>query len=98
MHNLLIQERLSKFLLTYRLTPHSTTGIAPEKILMGRRPHCLLDNLCPDLSLKVETDRLNKSCPTTTLNQLALLQLVKLSLQRTSQESLLNGNQVQWQK
>ena len=49
-----IQERLSIFLLTYRLTPHSTTGVAPAELLMGRRPRSLLDNLHPDLSQKVE--------------------------------------------
>ncbi len=54
MHNLPIQDRLSKFLLTYRLTPHTTTGIAPAELLMGRRPHSLLDNLIPDLSQKLE--------------------------------------------
>ena len=53
MHDLPIQERLSKFLLTYRLTPHSATGIAPAELFMGHRPHSLLDNLRPDLSLKV---------------------------------------------
>ena len=53
MHDLPIQERLSKFLLIYCLTPHSTTGIAPAELLMGRRPRSLLDNLHPDLSLKV---------------------------------------------
>ena len=54
MHNLPIQDRLSKFLLTYRLTPHTTTGVAPAELLMGRRPYSLLDNLIPDLSQKVE--------------------------------------------
>ena len=49
-----IQERLSKFLFTYRLTPHTTTGIAPAELLMGRRPRAALDNLRPDVSQKVE--------------------------------------------
>ena len=33
-----IQERLSKFLMVYRLTPHTTTGVAPDELLMGRWP------------------------------------------------------------
>ena len=49
-----IQERLSKFLFTYRLTPHSTTGVAPAELLMGRRPQARLDNLHPDLAEHVE--------------------------------------------
>ena len=53
MHNLPIQEQLSKFLSTYHLTPHSTTGIVPVELLIGHYPCSLLDNLCPDLSLKV---------------------------------------------
>ena len=55
MHNLPIQDRLSKFLLTYRLTSHKTTGVAPAELLMNRRPRSLLDNLIPDLSQKVES-------------------------------------------
>ena len=31
-----IQERLSKFLFTYRITPHTTTGIAPSQLLVRR--------------------------------------------------------------
>ena len=49
-----IQERLSKFLFTYRLTPHSTTGVAPAELLMGRRRRARLDNLHPDLAEHVE--------------------------------------------
>ena len=52
--DLLIQERLSKFLFTYRLTPHTTTGIAPAELLIGCRPRTVLDNLHPDVSQKVE--------------------------------------------
>ena len=98
MHDLPIQERLSKFLLTYCLTPHSTTGIAPAELLMGHIPSSFLDNLLPDLSLKVGNRQAKQKLSHTTLNQLALLYLKKLSLQRTSQECLLNGYLVQWQK
>ena len=54
MSDLPIQERLSKFLFIYCLTPHSTTGVAPAELLMGRRPRSLLDNLHPDISQRVE--------------------------------------------
>lgn len=49
-----IQERISKFLFTYRLTPHTTTGVAPSQLLMGRRLRSRLDRLFPDLSQRVE--------------------------------------------
>ena len=49
-----IQERISKFLFTYRLTPQTTTGVAPSQLLMGRRPRSHLDRLFPDLSQRVE--------------------------------------------
>ena len=45
-----LQERLSKFLLTYRITPQSTTGVPPATLLMGCRLRTRLDQLFPDLS------------------------------------------------
>ena len=45
-----IQERLSKFLFKYRITPHTTTAIAPSELLMGRRVRSRLDLLYPDAS------------------------------------------------
>jgi hypothetical protein len=50
-----IDNRLSKFLLWYRLTPHSTTGVAPAELLMGRRPRSVLDLLKPDVADRVKT-------------------------------------------
>ena len=38
-----LERQLTQFLFRYRLTPHSTTGIAPAELLMGRRPRCRLD-------------------------------------------------------
>ena len=45
-----VQEKLSRFLLKYRITPHSTTGVAPSELLMGRRLRSRLDLLHPDLT------------------------------------------------
>ncbi len=42
-----VKSRLAKFLYTYRLTPQTTTGIAPAKVLLGRRPRSKLDILRP---------------------------------------------------
>ncbi|GAA51774.1 hypothetical protein CLF_106779 [Clonorchis sinensis] len=49
-----LQTRLDKFLLQYRITPHTTTGQAPCELLMGRRLRTRLDLLRPDLALKVK--------------------------------------------
>ena len=32
-----VREKLAKFLFKYKITPHSSTGIAPSELLMGRR-------------------------------------------------------------
>ena len=45
-----IEERLSRFLFWYCLTPHSTTGVSPAELLLGRRPWSKLNFLKPTLS------------------------------------------------
>lgn len=49
-----VQEKLSKFLFNYRITPHTTTGIPPAELLVGRRLRSRLDLLYPEVSSKVE--------------------------------------------
>ena len=49
-----LQERLSKFLFTYRLTPQSTTGVTPSSLLMGHRIRSRLDALFPSVTSRVE--------------------------------------------
>ena len=48
-----IESRLSRFLLTYRITPHTSTGISPSELLMGRRIRTCLDLCRPDTTQKV---------------------------------------------
>ena len=48
-----VETRLASFLFAYRLTPHSTTGVSPAELLLGRRPRSLLDSLHSDLASKV---------------------------------------------
>ena len=48
-----IETRLARFLFSYRTPPHITTGASPAELLLGRKPHTLLDNLHPDLTSKV---------------------------------------------
>ncbi len=57
-----IQERLSKFLFTYRITPHAaTTGIPPATLLMGRRLTSRLDRIFPDLNQRVQNKQLKQA-------------------------------------
>jgi hypothetical protein len=44
-----LETRVSRFLLKYRITPHSTTGIAPAEMLMSQKPRSRLDVLHPDV-------------------------------------------------
>ncbi len=37
MEGVSLEEKLSQFLHIYRITPHSTTGISPSELLMGKR-------------------------------------------------------------
>ena len=50
-----IQEKLSRFLFTYRITPQTTTGVPPSQLLMGRCLRSRLDCLFPDVAGRVES-------------------------------------------
>ena len=45
--------QISRFLLQYCITPHSTTGISPSEMLIGRCPRSCLDLIIPDISKRV---------------------------------------------
>jgi len=49
-----LDTKLSRWLFDYRTTPHSTTGIAPVELLMGRRLQTRLSLLFPNLTGKVK--------------------------------------------
>ena len=48
-----VETRIARFLLKYRTTPHSTTGVAPSQLLMGRRLTTVLDRMRPDVASRV---------------------------------------------
>ena len=48
-----LQSKLTRFLFRYHITPHSTTGITPAEMLLGRRPRSKLDLVHPDVAGKV---------------------------------------------
>ena len=45
--------RVSRFLFNYRNTPHSTTGVSPAELLLGRRPRTHLSLLIPSITSQV---------------------------------------------
>ena len=49
-----MRSRLAKVLFSYRLTPQTTTGLAPAELLLGRRPRTRLDLLKPHTAERVE--------------------------------------------
>ena len=55
-----METQIALFLLNYRITPHTTTGIAPAELLMNRRPRSRLDLLHPDVSGAVRRKQLKQ--------------------------------------
>ena len=55
-----LETQISRFLFSYRITPHSTTGVAPAELLMGRRPRSRLDLLYPDIAERVRKRQLDQ--------------------------------------
>ena len=53
-HSRNLQDRISKFLFHYRLTPHSTMGLSPAELFCGRKFRSRLDLLFPNLSNRVK--------------------------------------------
>ncbi len=52
-----LEEKLYKFLFNYRITPHTSTGISPSELLMGRRLRSRLDLLYPNITRRVESSQ-----------------------------------------
>lgn len=52
-----IQEKLSRFLFRYRITPHSTTGVPPAELLMGRYSN---PDLIPCILLQLQKKQLRQ--------------------------------------
>ena len=49
-----VQTKLSRFLLSYQTTPHSTTGVPPAELLMKRKLHTQLNRLIPSIANRVQ--------------------------------------------
>ena len=55
-----LKTRLAKVLLSYRITPQSSTGVSPAELLLGRCPQTRLDLLKPNLADMVENKQLQQ--------------------------------------
>ena len=52
-NGLTLAHQINNFLLTYRTTPHMTTGTPPSELLMGRTLRTCWDIMKPDVSQRV---------------------------------------------
>ena len=55
-----LETQILHFLFRYRITPHSTTGVTPAELLLGRRPRSRLDLLHPDISRRFRQRQWNQ--------------------------------------
>jgi hypothetical protein len=55
-----MRTKLLRFLLKYRITPHTTTGLPPAKLLMGRHLRTQLDLIQPNLGDRVKEKQLQQ--------------------------------------
>jgi len=55
-----IGDRIARFLMRYRVTPHTTTGSSPSELLLGRRLRTRLDAIRPSLERQVEAKLLSQ--------------------------------------
>ncbi|CAC5387865.1 unnamed protein product [Mytilus coruscus] len=49
-----VQEKLNRFLFNYRITPQTTTGLAPSELLMKRKLKSRLDLVFPNIEKRVQ--------------------------------------------
>ena len=55
-----IETQLARFLFKYRNTPHTTTGVTPAELLMGRKPRTHLSLIHPNLAVRVQRQQENQ--------------------------------------
>ena len=57
-----INQKVQRFLMAYRTTPHSATNCTPAELLFGRRLRTALDIIKPSLSNNMEKNRNDMIC------------------------------------
>ena len=55
-----LNDQISRVLFQYRITPHSTTGVSPAELVMGRRLRSRLDLLKPSIEQTVTNKQLQR--------------------------------------
>ena len=55
-----LQTRLAQVLMSYRITPQTTTGASPSELLMARQPRTRLDLLKPNPESVVENKQMKQ--------------------------------------
>ena len=48
-----VEDKVARLLFQYRITPHTTTGLSPSEMLMGRKLRSRLDRVKPDVQQRV---------------------------------------------
>ena len=52
-----LETRLSRFLFQYCITPHTTAGVSPAELLMGRQPRSHLNLMRPQVGSRVQANQ-----------------------------------------
>ena len=52
-----LETKLSRFLFSYRSMAHSSTGLSPAELMLGRKLHSPLDNLRPNLEKRMHQEQ-----------------------------------------
>lgn len=50
----MLTAKVARVLFSCRVTSHTTTSLSPTELLLGRKLHCTLDSIHPDLNRKVQ--------------------------------------------
>lgn len=58
--NASVETKVSRFLMRYRITPHTTTGQSPAQLLMNRQPQSRLALTRPNIERRIQTKQANQ--------------------------------------
>ena len=70
-----LSSRLARTLLSYRTTPHTTTGVTPAELMFGRRPRIRLELVKPRVATDVDFPRLRVNFVMIHLPKIEILRL-----------------------
>ncbi len=73
-----VETRVERFLFTYKITPHATTGLSPAQMLMSRKLRSTFDLLLPDQNCEKNIRDKKKA-----MTKVANSEVLKLEIQCT---------------